>query len=245
MFNGGGEMLSVAQKPDGTHINTFRNPQGWTEAYAWDGKYVWAADWDCLWVYKRLAWEGDWTPEFTSPTIYPQGITWDGHYLWMACAPPGGGAKFSGVYQLKKDGTQITSFLGPSSDLDDLTWDGEYLWIGSGASYTIYKVTPGGTVKDKFGIGWSEPEGLTWDGKYLWNQNEINPAYVYQLKTDGTVVDYFPAVAGTGSRNLGIFWDGRYLYESCPPDAVHDSPGFLYQITGSGSFDLNYRVRKV
>jgi len=235
---GDGEVLSVSQVPDGTIVDRWFCWGGGTgpQDMAWDGQYFWSSKGEtCDFLYRfnygeeMVAGKG-----IHTPSVGVTCCTWDGQYLWMRGTAGAGGIH----YQLKKDGTVVSSFTGGPEHSQGLAWDGEYLWISTLQAHHIYKYTPGGVQKDFFEIPYDHEEGAGFDGQYLYICNDTGGAganvgnHVYRYKRDGTLMDSFWHPGATGEACL---WDGKYMYvnsEDC---------GYVYVIASSG-FSLSYNI---
>jgi len=232
---GAGEEMSVSQVADGTEIADLRfhtitgrylGPQD----MAWDGEYFWTPHGNRPFIYK---WRKDGTKigYILGPQTNQSALTFDGNYLWVT------DGRYDWIYQITRaTGDVVTSF--PTGDSPQgVAWDGEYLWVAHQAISSMYKYTPGGTLKDSWGL-YSHAEGVGWDGKYLYHCN-IGAAgagtggQIYRLKRNGTEVDRFPVKGPTPESST---WDGKYVWES------EEDSGWVYCYTGSGLFDLNYNI---
>jgi hypothetical protein len=58
-------------------------PVRWVEDLAWDGRYLWSADWLSGIGFAIEASTGDTLHTFTTPGPNPVGTAWDGHNLWI------------------------------------------------------------------------------------------------------------------------------------------------------------------
>ena len=204
-------------KAVGDVITSFSSPGSGPLGLAWDGEYLWNADWAALTVYKIDPLDGSVITSFPSPGTRPFGLTYDGEYLWIAIRDD---AK---IYKLDPtDGSVISSIPSPGINPEGLTWDGEYLWVAERYDNKIYKIdSSDGSIIQSFDWIGTYTAGLAWDGEYLWH---CDPAYdtIYKLDpADGSVVTSF---SSPGWFSSGLTWDGQYLWHS---DAGED---MIYQI---------------
>jgi len=239
---GAGEVLSVSQVPDGTivdrwlmwdqNLNTTPGPEGMT----WDGQYLWCpitgTGTNLIYKYKK---DGTQVGTVRTPSGDPSGIAWDGAYIWYS-----DGAADT-VYQIKKDGTEVTRFARGGNP-QGLGWDTQYLWVSCPGIDAIYKHKPDGTEVASWATPWAYAENLGWDGQYMWHVNDTGgagsavPGHMYRLKEDFTIVDYFEVPGGTPEAAC---WDGKYLWYT------DEHSNYAYKFTGSKSFDLNYNISPV
>jgi len=123
---------------DGTQISYFNHPPG-VGSVCWDGKYLWATD--TRTTYQIYRYTPDGIVNGTIPTPAHSGgdaLTWDGQYLYWQDRPT------DTVYQIKRDGTQVSKFSLPGPSVG-LGWDGSYLWQASGGANTIYRIGSAGS----------------------------------------------------------------------------------------------------
>jgi len=218
-----GACWSISMIPDGTQVGGFVPPGTRQFGLAWDGTYLWKADFDAAFVY-QLKKDGTQVGGFGTPDSHPWDLAWDGAYIWEA----GGWADY--IYHLKTDGTQIGGFASPASSPSGLKWDGTYLW--NVADDYVYQLKTDGTQVGGFAPPGPGPGGMAWDGIYLWNVDGT-AGYIYQLKTDGTQVGGFPT---PGPNPQSVTWNGTYLWHS------DDDANYIYQFGNAGNFDVNYRI---
>ena len=142
---------------------------------AWDGEYLWNADFAQDRIYKLNPSNGEIVKFFSSPGRQPMGLAWDGQYLWNAVLNSDAPLE-STIYKLNPStGAVVFSFNHPGNLPGGLAWDGQYLWnVGFNSTsieHMIYKLNPStGEIIDSFGypVDNGNPMGLTWDGQYLW-----------------------------------------------------------------------------
>ena len=187
---------------------------------AWDGSYLWSADYKSRKIYKIDPKNGDVIKRLTTPGEWPAGLAWDGRHLWSA------DYKSRKIYKIDpKNGEVIKSINLPGKCCSGLAWDGSHLWsadicaysatifeIGAGAK--IYKIDPkNGEVIKSIKSAHTSPRGLAWDGSYLWYIDEyMYWERIYKVDpANGNVIKKFTP-PGKGPSRLA--WDGSYLWNS-------------------------------
>jgi len=191
----------------GEVITSFSAPGTGPLGLAYDGTYLWNADWETEMIYKLSPSTGSVVQSFSSPGGRPFGLTYDGTYLWVTVRDD------STIYQLDPStGSVLDSIPSPGTNPEGLTWDGEYLWVAEYYDNAIYKLDPSdGSILQSFSWTGTYVGGLAWDGAYLWH---CDPDFntIYKLSTtDGSVVTSFSSPADWPA---GLTWDGTYLWSS-------------------------------
>jgi len=213
----------------GEVIKSFAAPGTGPLGLAWDGEYLWNADWETGMIYKLSLSTGSVVQSFSSPGGRPFGLTYDGTYLWVTSRDS------DMIYQLDPaTGSVIRSIPSPGTDPEPqgLTWDGEYLWVAEYYSNKIYKLDPSdGSIIQSFDWIGTYPAGLAWDGTYLWHC-DLDFDTIYKLNpTDGSVITSF---SSPGDWPAGLNWDGQYIWHS---DAGVD---IIYQIDVGAQQDCSW-----
>jgi hypothetical protein len=139
---------------DGSVISSFNSPGNFPGGLAWDGYYLWNADWisdmEKGIIYKLDSSDGSVISSFNSPISgnVPTGLTWDGTYLWSV------ESFFEQeergiIYKLDpSDGSVITSFNSPGILPVGLAWDGYCLWNADRIEDKIYKIEINGSEEE-------------------------------------------------------------------------------------------------
>jgi len=191
----------------GEVITSFSAPGTGPLGLAWDGEYLWNADWETGMIYKLSPSTGSVVQSFSSPGGRPFGLTYDGTYLWVAVRDD------NTIYQLNPaTGSVVDSIPSPGINPQGLTWDGTYLWVAEYYDNDIYKLDPSdGSILQSFSWTGTYTGGLAWDGTYLWHcDSDFNT--IYKLNpTDGSVVTSF---SSPYDWPAGLTWDGTYLWSS-------------------------------
>jgi hypothetical protein len=148
------------------------------------------------------------------PTSDPNDLCWDGSSWWITDwnEPPT-------VWQYSAAGSVISSFPGPDNErMIGVTFDGTDLWLSSFFTAKIYRVDTTGSVLESFdappdtsaaGIAY---DGQTHGGPFIWMASQGTQDMIYQLKTDGTVVNSFNTPTNLENDCFGLDWDGSTLW---------------------------------
>ncbi len=194
---------------------------------AWDGQYLWSANWDSQRIYQLNPVTGEIVKFISSPGRQPLGLAWDGQYLWNT------DGQTERIYRLNpSNGRTVRTFSLKRFDsyfgyvrLRGMTWDGHYLWCAwysndyEEEEDNIYKIDVA-TLAVVFSVdnpGGKRGSGLAWDGQYLWTIGS-NPDYyrytIYKLNpSTGEIVDSFDyPVRDHPEQPRGLAWDGHYLW---------------------------------
>ena len=188
-------------------VDSFDSPDRTPQGLAFDGTYLWNADYTNQKIYK-LDTSGNIIGSFDSPGPYPYGLAFDGTYLWNADST----SLSAKIYKLDTSGNIIDSFDSPRLAPEGLAFDGTYLWNADSTwlSAKIYKLDTSGNIIDSFDSPGLAPEGLAFDGTYLWNADSINNK-IYKLDTSGNIIDSFDSPDRTPA---GLAFDGTYLWNA-------------------------------
>jgi len=217
----------VVPQSVGEVITSFAAPGPGPLGLAWDGEYLWNADWETNMIYKLSPSTGSVVQSFSSPGTRPFGLTYDGTYLWVADRDT------DMIYQLDPaTGSVIRSIPTPGGEPMGLTWDGEHLWVAEYYDNKIYKLDPSvGSIIQSFDWTGTLPCGLAWDGAYLWHCDGDFDT-IYKLNpTDGSVITSF---SSPGDWPAGLSWDGQYIWHS---DAGENR---IYQIDVGAEQDCSW-----
>ncbi|MEO0225476.1 MAG: T9SS type A sorting domain-containing protein [candidate division WOR-3 bacterium] len=162
----------------GNMINSY-TPTSGNRDMTFDGRYLWATDWQAAQVFKYDTSNCSIIAAFTPPFGgKPNGMTWDGKYLWV-------GEENGRIYQCDTCLNLIRSIPAPNNtgyNPRGLAFDGKDLYVGCQTIGIIYRIdTIDGTIQEQFSSpSRSLQQGLTWDGKYLWSTGGNN--WVYKIK---------------------------------------------------------------
>jgi len=236
---GDGEVLNVAQTPDGTKLGGYPFDAVYEQhGITWDGQYFWAVGHEYNDVYQLdtsfnrtgIQWS-------ITETGDPVDICWDGNYLWVADGR-------SRAYQYKTDGTQVSVLDMGFANWEGIEFDGQYFYATLGALHGpgwVYKIDPeaGTIVNSNNGLGGGDLNGIAYDGNYLWIADD-DCDYIYTIKASD-LTDAGLGFDTVGSWPWGTAWDGQYLWVQNRGDTV-TGPDFVYRVGASGSFDLDYNI---
>jgi hypothetical protein len=193
---------------------------------AFDGRYLWATDWNNKHVTKYDTANGSIVGSFSPPfSGYPDGLTWDGHYLWV-------GEEDGRIYHVDTTMQLLGSIPAPNSTGSNprgLAFDGTDLWVGNQTPGIIYRVdTTSGTILDQFASPAREvQQGLEWDGRYLWCTGGYN--WIFKIDTQPTGVQERPGGPGL-QASIRVIPDPFASYAKV---AGHEADHFsLYDISG-------------
>lgn len=171
---------------NGALIREIESPAYWPMGLAWDGKYLWNADFrgrtdksedrDGM-IFKIDPTNGTILQTLRAPSRSPKGLTWDGKYLWCVDDVADKIIQFSTV-----DGTTIHSFASPAKDPKGITFDGKYLWVSDRSTKEIYMIDPHtGYVIVIIDAPANYPHGLAFYKNKLWVADQEENK-IYELK---------------------------------------------------------------
>jgi transglutaminase-like putative cysteine protease/sugar lactone lactonase YvrE len=210
----------------GDILNQFAAPGARSTGMAYDGSYLWVADWKSDSLYQVDPVNGDIVHRIVSPGYFSTGLTWDGQYLWVADIhfTNTGTESYSGkIYQVCSETGKIMRMIeAPSADLRGLTWDGEYLWMSDKGTDMITQISPDdGTTINEFRAPSGNPQGLTWDGQFLWVADRSRDE-IYRVHPESGIVVMI--ISSPGPFPRGLTWMQNTL---CNTDYQTDQ---IYQI---------------
>jgi transglutaminase-like putative cysteine protease/glutamine cyclotransferase len=202
-------ILVLLSLPLGAHpgkvLHTLDAPGGFCTGAAFDGRFLWVADYKADKLFKLNPQTGQIVGSVPSPGFWPMGLAWDGTHLYNA------DRKSKKIFKVDPaDGTILHAVDAPSSNPEGLAWDGQTLWVTDHKDGKIMKIdlTDGTAVKTVTAPAKS-PNGLTFDGTYLWCSDRMTDE-IYMIEPDsGRVLMVLDAPA---SYPRGLAWDGRSLW---------------------------------
>jgi DNA-binding beta-propeller fold protein YncE len=220
-------------------VKEFKSPASFPGGLAWDGKYLWIADYDNGKIYQLDSYDGKVLKSFRAPGHDPEGLTWDGQYLLHVDK---GDARHLGsdaeiwIYKIDPSTGTATKVLKspcPGHNSEDLEWDGNYLWyvdggpeMKTGGTGKIYQMDiDSGKIIKNFDVPGRYPYGIAWDGAYLWVSDYYDETIDKISPIDGKVVEHFKP----GFGSVGMTWDGKYLW------TVDWETGKIYCLDVTGS----------
>ena len=182
----------------GTVLETIPTPCGMPTGLAWDGTYLWTADyWDGS-VNKIDINNGTVISSFNPPGETPRGLAWDGSYIWVS------DYLTEMIYKIDPStGTVILSFTTPGEYPTGLTWSAESIisagyYRGDIHTCRLFKIDPNtGKEVSYVQCQYYNPKGLAWDGVFLWNvESDCYGVHKIDPSTD-IIADSFPSPTDT------------------------------------------------
>lgn len=189
----------------GDVLKSINTPGPCPTGLAFDGNYLWLADFFTKKIYKISPETGKVLKSFDTPGNHPEGLAWDGKFLWHIDT----GEK--SMYRLDPETGQALSILeSNSSNPRDLAWDGKYVWIVDYKRDLLIKVSPeDGMMVQNFPSPAREPAGLTFDGKYLWVTDRSEDRIYLVNPADGLCLS---SLRSYGPFPYGLAWGKDVLW---------------------------------
>lgn len=189
----------------GKVVRTLDAPGGFCTGMAFDGEFLWVADYKADKLFKINVSSGEIAGSVASPGFWPTGLAWDGKALWNA------DSKSAKIFKVDPgDGTILKAIDAPSGDPEGLTWDGQNLWVSDCKDGKIMKIdSSDGTAIKILTAPAQSPNGLAYDGRYLWCSDRMtNELYMIE-PANGDVLMVLDA---PGPYTRGMAWDGQCLW---------------------------------
>lgn len=196
----------------GDVVSSFPTPGGCPSGLAWDGKYLWLADWREAQLYKIDPESGEVIASLPAPCFKPQGLVWGRGRLFVSDVQTFVNEYQAGVVYVLNPETGITekSYTTPGRSPRDLGFDGQYLLLADDKEDKIYKLNPeDGTTITSYDAPDGNAQGLCFDGKYIWVSDRIRDEIYMVTADEGIVV---MTLYAPGSYSYGLAWDGKYLW---------------------------------
>jgi transglutaminase-like putative cysteine protease len=189
----------------GKVIRTFDTPGRFCTGAAFDGKFLWVADYKADTLFKIDVGSGEITGSVPSPGFWPMGLAWDGTHLWNT------DSKRKKIFKVDpRDGTILNAINAPSDDPEGLAWDGETLWVSDSKNGKIMKIDlSDGTATKILTAPANSANGLTYDGTYLWCSDRMTDE-LYMIEPDSGEV--LMVLDAPGQYPRGMAWDGECLW---------------------------------
>lgn len=215
-------MTSVVSAAPGDVAMSFPNPGPCPSGMAFDGQYLWSADFKTDSLYAIDPNSGSVVKSMESPSYRPYGLAWDGSGLWVVDAGENTLIKLD-----TKTGVNVKTIPSPVDAPTGLTWDGKDLWLADASSIQKISAEDGTTIKT-FKAPSRNTTDLAFDGAYLWSADRGSNRIYMIYPATGEVVMILDA---PGPYAWGLAFANGKLYNS---DYQNDS---LYQIvTDDGRF---------
>ncbi len=145
---------------------------------------------------------GYFLPEPTVAVLLPsehnvRGVAVEGNYIWYT------EYNTEKIYQITKDGDNVTSFSAPGATSGIVVKDGR-IWYVDNAGSTIYTCDMNGTCGRAISLPFNNPYGIAFDGTYFWVTDSIYGKMLYKIDMDGNIVSliYPPTGGRTGNGPL-------------------------------------------
>jgi hypothetical protein len=212
----------------GDVVTSFPTPAGCPSGLAWDGKYLWLADWREAMLYKIDPQTGEVVTSLPAPCHKPQGLAWGKERLFVSDIQTFVNEYQAGFVYVFNPETETVeaSFATPGSSPRGLGYDGRYLLLADDKEDKIYRLNPDdGTTISYFQAPDGNSQGLSYDGEYLWISDRIKDQIYMVTADDGIVV---MTLYAPDSYTVGLAWDGRHLWN------VDFAADRIYKIDVSG-----------
>nr|MDA3917532.1 hypothetical protein [Deltaproteobacteria bacterium] len=159
---------------------------------AYDGKYVWSADYNNKRPGNIIAIDinSGIIKHSVSILEHMEGLTWDGRNFWV-------GAPAKKISKLAENSLRIVKTINSPTgeDADGLAWDGKYLWIashfhGRRGAQIIKMDVDSKKILNEFNLPFKEVGDITYMDGYIWgikfclsDKPEEKP-YIFKMDTD-------------------------------------------------------------
>lgn len=196
----------------GDVILSFPTPAGCPSGLAWDGQFLWLADWKEARLYKINPGSGEVVQSIPAPGFRPQGLAWGNGRLYVSDIQTFVNEYQAGIVYVMdpQTGKVETSYTTPGPSPRDVGFDGRYLLLVDDKEDRIYKLNPDdGTTIASFDAPEKNSQGVCFDGKYIWISDRIRDEIYMVTSDEGIVV---VSLYAPGSYSCGLTWDGRYLW---------------------------------
>lgn len=196
---------SLAWSWPGQVLRQFKAPGSFCTTLAFDGQYLWSADYKTDMLYRIDPETGKKVSEIPAPGFWPTGLAYDGEHLWCA------DGKQKKIFQVRlASGAIVRAIDTPSDNPAGLAWDGFTLWVSDAQAKTIMKIDiQDGTAVKTFPAPAAAPQGLAWDGVYLWCADRLSDEIHMIDPASGEVIIILKA---PGPHTRGVTFDGQYLW---------------------------------
>jgi hypothetical protein len=182
-------------------------------AVAFDGAYVWVANYASASVTQLRARDGACNGVVNPPTATacsipvatnPRFLVSDGANIWVAIQ---GGTS---VYKIQASTGIVLGRFGVGSMPSGLAFDGTNIWVANYLSNAVTQLRANdGSVVGTFSV--PSPHGLAFDGSNIWVTNDVANGTVTKLRAyDGACVS--PCTFNVGSNPIGAAFDGNNIW---------------------------------
>ena len=200
--------LQAGQKNDDPAADfvtgSFATPTPNITGAAFDGKYLWVADWKDDLIYKIDPDTGKTADSMPSPGPRPTGLAWDGKYLWVA------DLHFNKAYRMDTEKKKVVWEIPlPGSYPFGMAWDGKYLWFSDRNEKKIFKISAtDGAIFHDLPAPSRVITGVTWMDGYLWVSSRLDDEIFMMDPETGWVINVYKS---PGPHPWGLASDGKRL----------------------------------
>ncbi len=176
---------------------------------------------------------GDVIRFINSPADSTADLTWVDGELYQAIPAP---ELDRGIYRINPESGIVIGMVTFQGDVPyGLAYDGDYLWQSDPTGPTIYRIHPtSGVIQGVINpIAYEYPLGLAWDGENIWVANGENPAELFKIANNGTVLEIIDCPV---DDPFGLTYGAGYLWI-----AGEDGNGVprIYQVDMELGDDIN------
>lgn len=199
----------------------YQNPTG----IAWDGRYLWVADWSVQTIYKHEV-----NSALSLKQYFPMsGIPIMSLAVGKDCLWTVGQDRRIRKHLIDGKLTMAAIFEVPNVAPSAIAWDGRYLWTCDAESRNIYKHLADDklTVVATYNYPGKNPVGMAWIGKDLWIADE-DSGRLFRLSYNDEVFTFMgnpqPGVHMPGTNKLsGLCFDGQNFW------TVSEGSGLIFR----------------
>ena len=206
-------MTAAISAAPGDVAVSFPAPATCPSGMAFDGQYIWTADFKTDSLYAVDPATGQVVKAMESPSYRPYGLAWDGGYLWIVDAEERVILQFD-----TETGVNVKTIPSPVDAPTGLTWDGSHLWLAD--DNTIHKISSeDGTTIKSFKAPAGNTTDLAFDGTYLWSADRGSNRIYMIYPATGEVIMILDA---PGPYAWGLtFADGKLFNSDYQSDSLY------------------------
>jgi YVTN family beta-propeller protein len=176
-----------------------------TEPYglAFDGQYVWVANYGSSSVSKVLATTGAVTTYSLPTCAHPEGMAFDGSHVWVSC-----NVNSQIVLELNATGG-VTATITVGNEPSGMAFDGTNIWVANSFDNTVSRINVATKVVLTVAANVT-PWAVAFDTKYIWlTSAALSNCTVAKLRAiSAALVGTFPAPC----QGEGIAFDGGNIW---------------------------------
>jgi transglutaminase-like putative cysteine protease len=186
---------------------SFSSPCRYASGLAWDGKWLYLADWREGDVYRIDPVAGKVVESKKAPTLKPRGLAFGNGRLFVSDDRTGA----VHAWDFEK-GVVDWTFQAPDKRAAGLAFGDGALFILEQSSKRIYKVIPeDGTILADIPVPDKTCESMTFDGRYLWIADRTRDEIYMVYPQTGAVIG---VLAAPGPYAAGLAWAGGFLWNA-------------------------------